>query len=76
VNYSKSQPLRVNVEARSSVATLMKSKGDKVATINIVQAQVKELYFIFNPEYRLPLFQEGHHMDCQQSLNAQHNLKT
>jgi hypothetical protein len=54
----------------------MKSKGDKVATINIVQAQVKELYFIFNPEYRLPLFQEGHHMDCQQSLNAQHNLKT
>jgi hypothetical protein len=27
-------------------------------------------YFIFNLEYRLPLYQEGYHMDCQQSLNA------
>jgi hypothetical protein len=43
VKYSKSQPLRVNAEARLSVATLMKSKRDVVATINIVQAQVKEL---------------------------------
>jgi hypothetical protein len=22
------------------------------------------------------LYQEGHHMDCQKSLNAQHSLKT
>jgi hypothetical protein len=54
----------------------MKSKRDEVAIINIVQAQVEELYFIFNLEYRLPLYQEGYHMDCQQSLNAQHSLKT
>jgi hypothetical protein len=47
-----------------------------VATINIVQAQVKELYFIFNLEYMLPLYQEEYHMDCQQRLNDQHNLKT
>jgi hypothetical protein len=47
-----------------------------VATFNIVQAQVEELYFIFNLEYRLLLYQEGYHMNCQQSLNAQHSLKT
>jgi hypothetical protein len=58
------------------MATLMKSKKDGVARINIVQAQVEELYFIFNLEYRLPLYQEGYHMDYQQSLNAQHSLKT
>jgi hypothetical protein len=54
----------------------MKSKRDEVATFNIVQAQVEELYFIFNLEYRLLLYQEGYHMNCQQSLNAQHSLKT
>jgi hypothetical protein len=46
-----------------------------VATINIVQAQVKELYFIFNLEYWLSLYQEGYHIDCQQNLNAQLSLK-
>jgi hypothetical protein len=70
VKYSKSQPLRVNAEAWSNVATLIKSKGDEVTTINIVQAQVKELYFIFNLEYRLLLYQEGYHMVCQQSVDA------
>jgi hypothetical protein len=76
VKYSKSQPLRVNGKAISNVATLIKSKCDEVAVINIVQAQVEELYFIFNLEYRLSLYQEGHHMHCHQSLNAQHILKT
>jgi hypothetical protein len=47
-----------------------------VARINIVKAQVEELYFIFYLEYRLPLYQGGYHMDCQRSLNAQHSLKT
>jgi hypothetical protein len=50
VKYFKSQPLRVNAKARSSVATLMKSKRDEVTTINIVQAQVQEMYFIFTLE--------------------------
>jgi hypothetical protein len=43
VKYSKSQPLGVNAEARLSVATLMKSKGDIVTIINIVQGQVEKL---------------------------------
>jgi hypothetical protein len=54
----------------------MTSKRNKVERINIVQAQVEELYFIFNLEYRLPLYQEEYYMDCQQSLKAQHSLKT
>jgi hypothetical protein len=53
----------------------MKSKRDEVAIINIMQAQIEELYFIFNLEYRLSLYQEGYHIHCQQSLNAQHSLK-
>jgi hypothetical protein len=76
VKYSKSQPLGVNAKARLSVANLMKSKRIEVAIINFVQAQVEEKYFIFNLEYRLLLYQEGYHMDCQQSLNAQQSLKT
>jgi hypothetical protein len=75
VKYSKSQLLRVNTEVRSSVATLMKSMRNEVTRINIVQSQVEELYFIFNLEYMLPLYQEVYHMDCQQSLNAQHSPK-
>jgi hypothetical protein len=47
----KSQSLRVNTKERSHVATLMKSKRSEAATINIVQAQVEEIYFIFNFEY-------------------------
>jgi hypothetical protein len=48
-----------------------------VATINIVQAQVEELcilYLILS--IGMLLYQEGYHMDCQQSLNTQHSLKT
>jgi hypothetical protein len=41
-----------------------------------MQAQIEEVYFIFNLKYRLPLYQQGYQMDCQQSLNAQHSLKT
>jgi hypothetical protein len=47
----------------------MKPKRDKVARFNIVQAQVEGVDFIFNLEYRLSLYQEGYHMDCQQNLN-------
>jgi hypothetical protein len=41
-----------------------------MAKINIVQAQVEEIYFIFILSIRMPLYQEGYHMDGQQSLNA------
>jgi hypothetical protein len=54
----------------------MKSKRNGMERINIVQPQIEELYFIFNLDYRLPLYQEGYHMDCQQNFNAQHSLKT
>jgi hypothetical protein len=65
MKYSKSQTLRVNTEARSNVTTLMKSKRNEVARINIVQAQVQEMHFILNLEYGLLLYQAGYHMDCQ-----------
>jgi endonuclease I len=65
VTTSKSQ-----CKARSIVETLMKSKRNKVARIKIVQAQVKEVVFIFNLEYRLSFYQKGYHKDCQQSLDA------
>jgi hypothetical protein len=34
----------------------------------LIQAQVEGVDFIFNLEYMLPLYQEGYHMNCQQSL--------
>jgi hypothetical protein len=52
------------------VTTLIKSKRDEVVRFNIVQAQVEGVDFIFNLKYRLPLYQEGYHMDYQQSFNV------
>jgi hypothetical protein len=56
MKYSKSQSISVNAKERLNVATLMQSKRNEVSRINIVQAQVEEKYFIFNLEYRLPLY--------------------
>jgi hypothetical protein len=36
----------------------------------LIQGQVEWVDFIFKLEYRLPFYQEGYHMDCQQSLNV------
>jgi hypothetical protein len=52
------------------VTTLMKLKKDEVVRFNIVQAQVEGFGFIFNIEYILSLYQEGYHMDYQQSINT------
>jgi hypothetical protein len=52
LKYPKSQPLRVKAKAKAHVTTLIKTKGNKVATISIVQAQVKEMYFLFILEFR------------------------
>jgi hypothetical protein len=49
---TKSQALRVDAKPRSYVPTLKEWKRNEVTTINIVQAQVEEMYFIFNLEYR------------------------
>jgi hypothetical protein len=59
VKYSKSQPLKVNAKARSNVATLIKSKRNEVVTINLVQAQVEEIHFLFNVEYRHAALSRG-----------------
>jgi hypothetical protein len=42
-----------------------KSKRNEVARINIVQAQVKEMYFMFILSIGMLLYQEGYYMDCQ-----------
>jgi hypothetical protein len=57
------------------MVTLMKSKRNEVARFNIVPAQVEEMYFILILSIGMPLYQEGYHMDCQQSLNVQNSLK-
>jgi hypothetical protein len=60
------------------VATLINSKKrNEVSRINLVQAQVGEKNFIFFIlSIGIPLYQEGYHMDYQQSLNAQYSQKT
>jgi hypothetical protein len=52
------------------MATLIKSKRNEATRINIVQAQVEEIYFTFILSIGMSLYQEGYPMDCQQSLNA------
>jgi hypothetical protein len=59
LKYPKSQSLRVNTKARSSVPTPIKLKRDEVATINIVLASVEEMYFIVNLEYRHDALSRG-----------------
>jgi hypothetical protein len=36
----------------------------------LCKLKLKKLFFILNLKYRLPLYQEGYHMNYQQSLNA------
>jgi hypothetical protein len=50
---------------RSNVATLIKSKRNEVARINLVQAQVEKCILYFILSIGRPLYQEGYHMDCQ-----------
>jgi hypothetical protein len=68
--------LRVSAKARSHVAIFMKSKRNEVTTINIVQTQVEKCILYVILSVGMPLYQEGYHMDYQQSLNAQQILKT
>jgi hypothetical protein len=76
VKCSKSQHLKSQCQSKIKCGNPHEVKRNEVARINIVQAQLEEAVFIFNIEYRLLLYQEGYHMDCQQSLSAQHSLKT
>jgi hypothetical protein len=76
VKYSKSQPLKSQCQSKIKFGNPHEVKRKNVTRFNIMQAQVEEVVFMFNLEYRLPLYQEGYHMDCWQSLNAQRSLKT
>jgi hypothetical protein len=70
VEYSKSQPLKSQHQSKIKCGDPNEVKKKEVARFNIVQAQIEEVVFIFNLEYSFPLYQEGYHMECQQSLNA------
>jgi hypothetical protein len=59
LKYPKSQPLRVKAKARAHVTTLIKTKRNEETTIYIVQAQIKEMYSIFNLEYRHATLSRG-----------------
>ena len=67
---------RDNAKARSNVATLMKLKRNEVATINIMQAQVEEVHFIFNLEFRNAALSRGMLHRLSTKSHAQQSLKT
>jgi hypothetical protein len=74
--YSKSELLKSQCQRKIKCGNPHEVKRNEVARLNMVQAEVEEVVYIFNLEYRLSLYQVGYHMDCQQSLKAQHILKT
>jgi hypothetical protein len=54
----------------------MKSKRNEVATINIMQAQVEEVHFIFNLEFRYAALSRGMLHRLSIKSHAQQSLKT
>jgi hypothetical protein len=58
------------------VATLIKSKKNKVARINIVQAQVEEIYFVFYLEYQNTALSRGILYRLPTKSQCSHSLKT
>jgi hypothetical protein len=71
-----SQYQRVNAKARSNVATLLMSKRNEVARINLVQAQIEEKYFIFTLEYRNAALSRGISHGMPTKSQCSHSLKT
>jgi hypothetical protein len=55
---------RNDVKVKAHVATLMKMKRRKVATLIIMQALVEEMYFCLILNLGMPLYQEGYYIDC------------
>jgi hypothetical protein len=68
--------LRVNAKTRSSVATLMKSKRDEVATITLCKLKLKKYILYLTLSIGMPLYQEGSYIECQQSLMLNKSLNT
>jgi hypothetical protein len=75
VKYYKSWPLRVNAEAKSSVATLMNSREMKWKESILCKLKFKKciLYSILSIDC---CSIKRDTINCQQCLNAQHSLKT
>jgi hypothetical protein len=53
----------------------MKLKGNEVAAINIMQAQVEEMHFIFNLEFRYAALTRGMPHRLSTKSHAQQSLK-
>jgi hypothetical protein len=68
--------LRVNARTRLSVATLMKSKRDEVATITLCKLKFKKYILYLILSIGMLLYQEGCYIDCQQSLMLNKSLNT
>jgi hypothetical protein len=68
--------LRVNVKIRSSVATLMKSKRDEVATITLCKLKLKKCILYLTLSIGMSLYQEGCYVDYQQILMLNKSLNT
>ena len=68
--------LRVNAKTRSSVATLMKSKRDKVTTITLCKLKLKKCILYLILSIGMSLYQERCYVDCQQSLILNKRLNT
>jgi hypothetical protein len=56
VKYSKSQPLESQWQSKIKCANPHKVKKNEVTRINIVQAQVEEMYFMFILNIGMPLY--------------------
>jgi hypothetical protein len=67
--------LRVNAKARSNVATLIKSKNMKWWESILCKLKLQKCILYLILSICMSLYQEGYHIDCQQSLSAQHSLK-
>jgi hypothetical protein len=68
--------LRVNAKTRLSVATLMMSKMDEVATITLCKLKLKKCILYLILSIGMSLYQEGSYIDCQQGLMLNKSLIT
>jgi hypothetical protein len=67
--------LRVNAKTRLSVATLIKSKRDEVATITLCKLKLKKYILYLILSICMSLYQERCYIDYQQSLMLNKSLK-
>jgi hypothetical protein len=56
--------IRVNAKTKLSVATLMKSKKDEMATITLCKLKLKKYILYLILSIGMSLYQEGCYIDC------------